>query len=167
MIATNNTIIESRREEVFHSYKSAIATNKRMFLEGNPKATSEAFADGWFRSEDLAVMHANGYVEVKDRLKDIIISGGENISSVEVEGILHRHEAVALAAVVAMKDEKWGEVPCAFIELKDGKSVTENEIISFCRDHLAGFKRPKKVVFGVLPKTATGKIQKYELRNNI
>ena len=92
---------------------------------------------------------------------------GENISSVEVEGILHRHEAVALAAVVAMKDEKWGEVPCAFIELKDGKSVTENEIISFCRDHLAGFKRPKKVVFGVLPKTATGKIQKYELRNNI
>ncbi|MDA9248673.1 AMP-binding protein [Amylibacter sp.] len=133
----------------------------------NPKATSEAFADGWFRSEDLAVMHANGYVEVKDRLKDIIISGGENISSVEVEGILHRHEAVALAAVVAMKDEKWGEVPCAFIELKDGKSVTENEIISFCRDHLAGFKRPKKVVFGVLPKTATGKIQKYELRNNI
>lgn len=133
----------------------------------NPKATSEAFADGWFRSEDLAVMHANGYVEVKDRLKDIIISGGENISSVEVEGILHRHEAVALAAVVAMKDEKWGEVPCAFIELKYGKSVTENEIISFCRDHLAGFKRPKKVVFGVLPKTATGKIQKYELRNNI
>ena len=123
----------------------------------NPKATSEAFADGWFRSEDLAVMHANGYVEVKDRLKDIIISGGENISSVEVEGILHRHEAVALAAVVAMKDEKWGEVPCAFIELKDGKSVTENEIISFCRDHLAGFKRPKKVVFGELPKTATCK----------
>ncbi|MDB4251221.1 AMP-binding protein [Amylibacter sp.] len=133
----------------------------------NPKATSEAFADGWFRSEDLAVMHSNGYVEVKDRLKDIIISGGENISSVEVEGILHRHEAVALAAVVAMKDEKWGEVPCAFIELKDGKSVTENEIISFCRDHLAGFKRPKRVIFGVLPKTATGKIQKYELRNNI
>lgn len=130
----------------------------------NPTATAEAFVDGWFRSEDLAVMHENGYVEVKDRLKDIIISGGENISSVEVEGVLHRHPAVALAAVVAMKDEKWGEVPCAFVELKDNASATEEELIAFCREHLAGFKRPKKVVFGELPKTATGKIQKYELR---
>jgi|TARA_B110000114_G_scaffold110693_1_gene116235 fatty-acyl-CoA synthase len=133
----------------------------------NPQATSEAFADGWFRSEDLAVMHANGYVEIKDRLKDIIISGGENISSVEVEGILHRHPSIALAAVVAMRDEKWGEVPCAFVELKDGASATEVEVINFCREHLAGFKRPKKVVFGDLPKTATGKIQKYELRGRI
>jgi len=121
--------------------------------------------DGWFRSEDLAVMHANGYVEVKDRLKDIIISGGENISSVEVESTLHRHPSVALASVVAMKDDKWGEVPCAFVELKAGETPSEDEIIDFCREHLAGFKRPKKVVFGELPKTATGKIQKYELRN--
>lgn len=131
----------------------------------NPEATKEAFADGWFRSEDLAVMHANGYVEVKDRLKDIIISGGENISSVEVESTLHRHPSVALASVVAMKDDKWGEVPCAFVELKAGETPSEDEIIDFCREHLAGFKRPKKVVFGELPKTATGKIQKYELRN--
>lgn len=133
----------------------------------NPDATAEAFADGWFRSEDLAVMHPNGYVEIKDRLKDIIISGGENISSVEVEGILHRHPSVSLAAVVAMKDEKWGEVPCAFVELKDGATVTEKEITDFCRDHLAGFKRPKRVIFGELPKTATGKIQKYELRASL
>jgi fatty-acyl-CoA synthase len=130
----------------------------------NPEATAEAFEGGWFHSGDLAVMHKNGYAQVKDRLKDIIISGGENISSVEVEGALHRHPAVALAAVVAKPDEKWGEVPCAFVELKAGATATEKEIIDFCRDHLAGFQRPKQVVFGELPKTATGKIQKFELR---
>jgi len=101
---------------------------------------------------------------VKDRLKDIIISGGENISSVEIEGALYRHPAVALAAVVAKPDDKWGEVPCAFIELKSGAAATEQEIIDFCRDNLASFKRPKQVIFGELPKTATGKIQKFELR---
>lgn len=133
----------------------------------NPQATAEAFDGGWFKSGDLAVMHGNGYAEVKDRLKDIIISGGENISSVEIESVLHRHPSVALAAVVAKPDEKWGEVPCAFIELKDGASATQDEIINFCREHLAGFKRPKHVIFGELPKTATGKIQKYELRQRV
>ena len=130
----------------------------------NIDATNEAFSDGWFRSGDLGVMHAGGYMEIKDRLKDIIISGGENISSVEIESVLHRHPAVALAAVVAKQDDKWGEVPCAFVELKDGAEATEDDIISFCREHLAGFKRPKHVIFGTLPKTATGKIQKFELR---
>ena len=129
-------------------------------------ATQATLSDGWLRSGDLGVMHAGGYMEVKDRLKDIIISGGENISSVEIESVLHRHPAVALAAVVARKDEKWGEVPCAYIELKDGASASEDEIIAFSRQHLAGFKRPKYVIFGTLPKTATGKIQKFELRNN-
>jgi len=133
----------------------------------NPEATAEAFAGGWFRTGDLAVMHPNGYVQVKDRLKDIIISGGENISSVEIEGALHRHPAVALAAVVAKPDDKWGEVPCAFVELKQGMTATEDEIIQFCRDLLAGFKRPKHVIFGELPKTATGKIQKFELRKQV
>ena len=133
----------------------------------NPEATAEAFEGGWFRTGDLAVMHPNGYAQVKDRLKDIIISGGENISSVEIEGALHRHPAVALAAVVAKPDDKWGEVPCAFVELKPGMSATEEEVIQFCRDHLASFKRPKQVVFGELPKTATGKIQKFELRKQL
>ena len=126
--------------------------------------TAKSLKDGWFHTGDLAVMHAQGYAEIKDRLKDIIISGGENISSVEIEGVLHKHPAVSLAAVVALPDEKWGEVPCAFLELLEGKSVSEIEIVTFCRSHLAGFKRPKKVIFGELPKTATGKIQKYELR---
>ena len=129
-------------------------------------ATDDTLSKGWLRSGDLGVMHAGGYMEVKDRLKDIIISGGENISSVEIESVLHRHPAVALAAVVAKKDEKWGEVPCAFIELKEGASATEDEIIAFAREHLAGFKRPKHVIFGTLPKTATGKIQKFELRSH-
>ncbi|MGC6530775.1 MAG: AMP-binding protein [Candidatus Puniceispirillaceae bacterium] len=132
----------------------------------DPDATAATLSDGWLRSGDLGVMHPGGYMEVKDRLKDIIISGGENISSVEIESVLHRHPAVALAAVVAKKDEKWGEVPCAFVELKDGMTATEDEIIAFARGHLAGFKRPKHVVFGTLPKTATGKIQKFELRNS-
>ena len=130
----------------------------------NEDATKDTLSDGWLRSGDLGVMHDGGYMEIKDRLKDIIISGGENISSVEIESVLHRHPAVALAAVVAQKDEKWGEVPCAFVELKEGAHATKDEIIAFCRDHLAGFKRPKEVIFGTLPKTATGKIQKFELR---
>ncbi len=130
----------------------------------NPEATAEAFEDGWFHSGDLAVMHPNGYAEIKDRLKDIIISGGENISSVDVEGALFKHPAISLAAVVARPDEKWGETPCAFVELKEGAETTELEIIAFCREHLAGFQTPKTVVFGELPKTATGKIQKFKLR---
>ena len=127
--------------------------------------TAASLKNGWFHTGDLAVMHPQGYAEIKDRLKDIIISGGENISSVEIEAVLHKHEAVSLAAVVALPDEKWGEVPCAFLELLDGATVTEGEIEVFCRANLAGFKRPKKVVFGELPKTATGKIQKFELRS--
>lgn len=130
----------------------------------NPKATAEAFNGGWYHSGDIAVCHPDGYIEVRDRLKDIIISGGENISSVEVEGVLHKHPAVSLAAVVARPDEKWGEHPAAFIELKPNQTATKTELIDFCRQHLAGFKRPKTVIFCDLPKTATGKIQKYELR---
>jgi fatty-acyl-CoA synthase len=130
----------------------------------NPKATQEAFAGGWFHSGDLAVMCPDGYVKVKDRSKDIIISGGENISSLEVEDALYRHPAVLSAAVVARPDEKWGETPCAFVELKEGAAATEKEIIDFCRERIAHFKVPKAVVFGPLPKTSTGKIQKFLLR---
>jgi fatty-acyl-CoA synthase len=130
----------------------------------NPKATQEAFAGGWFHSGDLAVMGSDGYVKVKDRSKDIIISGGENISSLEVEDALYRHPAVLSAAVVARPDEKWGETPCAFVELKESASVTEKEIIDFCRERIAHFKVPRSVVFGPLPKTSTGKIQKFLLR---
>ena len=132
----------------------------------NPKATEEAFAGGWFHTGDLAVVHSDGYVKIKDRSKDVIISGGENISSLEVEDVLYRHPAVIAAAVVAKPDEKWGEVPAAFIELKDGVQTTEAEIIEHCRAHLARFKVPKQVVFGELPKTSTGKIQKYVLRQH-
>jgi fatty-acyl-CoA synthase len=130
----------------------------------NEKATQEAFAGGWFHSGDLGVLHPDGYIKVKDRSKDIIISGGENISSLEVEDVLYRHPAVMAAAVVAMPNEKWGETPCAFIELKPGAAVTEQEIIAHCKQHLAGFKVPRAVVFDALPKTSTGKIQKFELR---
>jgi fatty-acyl-CoA synthase len=130
----------------------------------NPQATKDAFAGGYFHSGDLAVQHPNGYMQIADRAKDIIISGGENISSVEVEGVLMGHPDVNLAAVVAKPDEKWGEVPCAFIELKPGLQGDEAEMIAFARETLAGFKAPKKVVFQELPKTSTGKIQKFELR---
>ncbi len=130
----------------------------------NPKATAEAFEGGWFHSGDLAVMHPDGYVQIKDRAKDVIISGGENISSIEVEDVLFKHPAVAMAAVVAKADEKWGETPCAFVEVKPGASVTDQELIQFCRDNLARFKCPRHVVFGELPKTSTGKVQKFELR---
>jgi len=130
----------------------------------DPKATAEAFAGGWMHTGDLAVWHASNYIEIKDRKKDIIISGGENISSVEVEIALYKHPSTALAAVVARPDEKWGETPCAFVQLKPGASATEQEYLQWCRDNLAKFKVPKKVVFGNLPTTATGKIQKYVLR---
>jgi fatty-acyl-CoA synthase len=130
----------------------------------NPTATEEAFRGGWFHSGDLAVMHSDGYVKIKDRSKDVIISGGENISSQEVEDVLHGHPAVMLAAVVAQPDPKWGETPCAFVELKEGASATEAEIVEFCRARMARFKAPKTVVFGALPKTSTGKIQKFLLR---
>jgi fatty-acyl-CoA synthase len=130
----------------------------------NPQATDEAFAGGWFHTGDLAVMHADGYVEIKDRAKDIIISGGENISSLEVEEVLYRHPGVLEAAVVARPDEKWGETPCAFVTLKAAGSIDAAGLIAWCRDHLAHFKVPRTVVFGPLPKTSTGKIQKFELR---
>ncbi|MEA2914829.1 MAG: 3-(methylthio)propionyl---CoA ligase [Bradyrhizobium sp.] len=133
----------------------------------NEKATREAFAGGWFHTGDLGVLDETGYFIIKDRSKDIIISGGENISSIEVEDVLHKHPAVLFAAVVAKPDSKWGEVPCAFIELKDNASATEAEIIAFCRAQMPGFKTPKAVVFGPIPKTSTGKIQKFMLRNQV
>jgi fatty-acyl-CoA synthase len=133
----------------------------------NEKATREAFAGGWFHTGDLGVLDETGYVIIKDRSKDIIISGGENISSIEVEDVLHKHPAVLFAAVVAKPDSKWGEVPCAFIELKDNASATEAEIIAFCRAQMPGFKTPKAVVFGPIPKTSTGKIQKFMLRDQV
>lgn len=133
----------------------------------NPKATDEAFQGGWFHTGDLGVLTPDGYIRIKDRRKDIIISGGENISSIEVEDALYRHPAVAVAAVVAMPDPKWGEVPCAFVELREGASATEDEIVAHCRQLLAGFKVPKAVRFGELPKTSTGKIQKFQLRNAV
>ena len=128
------------------------------------EATEKSMEGGWFHSGDLAVTHPSGYIKIQDRSKDIIISGGENISSIEIENTISKHPAVSLAAVVAKPDEKWGETPCAFVELIEGKSSSEEEIITFCRETLAGFKLPKKVVFAPLPKTSTGKIQKFELR---
>ena len=131
----------------------------------NKEETEKSFENGWFHSGDLAVMHPDGYIQIKDRSKDIIISGGENISSVEVENVLARHPAVSLAAVVAKPDEKWGETPCAFIELNRGhEDTTADELIQYCKENMAGFKRPKFITFGELPKTSTGKIQKFELR---
>jgi len=149
------------------------ATMGEIFMRGNivvkgylknHGATEEAFAGGWFHSGDLGVMHPDGYIELKDRSKDIIISGGENISTIEVEDVLYRHPAVLEAAVVAKPDENWGETPCAFVTLKDGASADAAGIIAFCREHMARFKAPRHVVFGPLPKTSTGKIQKFVLR---
>ena len=131
----------------------------------NQEATDAAFEGEWFHTGDLAVAHPDGYIELKDRSKDIIISGGENISSIEVENALYRHPGVAAAAVVARPDAKWGETPCAFVELReDAGTVSEAELIAFCREKLAHFKAPKTVIFGALPKTSTGKIQKFALR---
>ena len=131
----------------------------------NETATEKAFLGGWFHTGDLGVMHPDGYIELKDRSKDIIISGGENISTIEVEDVLYQHPAVAEAAVVAKPDEKWGETPCAFVALKEETKCSEEELIQFCRDNLAHFKCPKKIVFAELPKTSTGKIQKFVLRD--
>jgi fatty-acyl-CoA synthase len=131
---------------------------------GNPAASAAAFAGGWFHSGDLAVRHPDGYIQLQDRSKDIVISGGENISSIEVEDVLYKHPAVQAAAVVARPDAKWGETPCAFLELKPGQAASPEEIIAWCRSHLASFKCPRHVVFAELPKTSTGKIQKFRLR---
>lgn len=133
----------------------------------NPEAGAKAFAGGWFHSGDLGVRHPDGYVEVKDRSKDIIISGGENISSLEIEEVLYRHPAILEAAVVAAPDEKWGEHPCAFIDLKSGLALSPEAVIEFCRNNMAHYKVPRTVIFGPLPKTATGKIQKYTLRRRV
>lgn len=133
----------------------------------NPTATAEAFEGGWFHTGDLGVWHADNYIELKDRSKDIIISGGENISTIEVEDVLYRHPKVLEAAVVARPDEKWGETPCAVVTLRAGMNATEREIIDFCRDNLAHFKCPKTVLFDTLPKTSTGKIQKFQLRERV
>ena len=144
-----------------------IALRGNLVMKGyyrNPEATAEAFQGGWFRSGDIAIQYPDGYLKITDRAKDIIISGGENVSSVEVEGVLMKHPAVSLCAVVAKPDDKWGEVPCAFVELKPGATVTADELIAHCRSQLAGFKCPKLVLFHDLPKTSTGKIQKFELR---
>lgn len=150
------------------------ATIGEVFMQGNlvmkgylknPDTTEKAFEGGWFHSGDLAVWHIDGYIEIKDRSKDIIISGGENISSIEVEDVLYRHPSVEEAAVVAMEHPKWGETPCAFVTLKPDEISTEHDIIEFCRDHMARFKVPTRVVFCDLPKTSTGKIRKYELRD--
>ncbi|MES2968955.1 MAG: AMP-binding protein [Pseudomonadota bacterium] len=144
-----------------------IAMRGNMVMKGyykNPDATRDAFKGGWFRTGDIAFQHPDGYIKITDRAKDIIISGGENVSSVEVEGVLMHHPAVLLCAVVAKPDDKWGEVPCAFVEVKPGATVTESELIAHCRARLAGFKTPKHILFAELPKTSTGKIQKFELR---
>jgi fatty-acyl-CoA synthase len=131
----------------------------------NKTATDKAFAGGWFHSGDLGVMHPDGYIQLKDRSKDIIISGGENISSIEVEDAIYKHPAVAAVAVVSKPDEKWGETPCAFIELKDGMAATSEELMSWCRNNLASYKCPRHIVFAEIPKTSTGKIQKFKLRD--
>jgi fatty-acyl-CoA synthase len=152
------------------------ATMGEVFMRGNivmrgylkdPEATGKAFAGGWFHTGDLGVCHPDGYVELKDRAKDIIISGGENISTIEVEGVLYRHPAVLEAAVVAKPDAQWGETPCAFVTLKEGAVASEADIIGFCRANMAHFKAPKDVIFGPLPKTSTGKIQKFVLRERL
>jgi fatty-acyl-CoA synthase len=130
----------------------------------NKKSTDAAFAGDWFHTGDLGVMHPDGYIQLKDRSKDIIISGGENISSIEVEDALYKHPAVAAAAVVAKPDDKWGESPCAFVELKLGAQATGDELVAWCKTHLAGYKVPRHFVFAEIPKTSTGKIQKFKLR---
>ncbi len=130
----------------------------------NKSASEKAFAGGWFHSGDLGVIYPDGYVQLKDRSKDIIISGGENISSIEVEDALYKHPAVQAAAVVAKPDEKWGETPCAFVELKPGQSASQDDLIAWCRQNLAAYKCPRHIVFAELPKTSTGKIQKFKLR---
>jgi fatty-acyl-CoA synthase len=133
----------------------------------NKKGSDAAFAGGWFHSGDLGVIHEDGYIQLKDRSKDIIISGGENISSIEVEDVLYKHPAVAAAAVVAMADDKWGETPCAFVEFNEDQHTDAEELNSWCRDHLASFKVPRRFVFETIPRTSTGKIQKFVLREKV
>ena len=145
-----------------------IAMRGNIVMKGylkSPQATAKAFADGWFWTGDLAVLHPDGYLEIRDRSKDIIISGGENISSIEIEKVLFEHPAIVAAAVVAQPDDQWGESPCAFVELASGRNATEAQLLAHCGARLAGFKRPKRVVIGALPKTSTGKIKKHELRD--
>ncbi|CAO3417977.1 acyl-CoA synthetase [Azospirillum argentinense] len=165
MVADPNTLQPTRKDGV---------TMGEIFMRGNtvmkgylknPRATQEAFSGGWFHTGDLGVWHPDGYIELKDRSKDIIISGGENISTIEVESVLYKHPDIVEAAVVARPDEKWGETPCAFVTVKEGKQLTEAEVIAYCREHLAHFKCPRTIVFTALPKTSTGKIQKYVLRD--
>ena len=163
------TVLDKYQKEIPKDGKTLgeIAIRGNSVMKGyykNPAATIEAFSGGFFHSGDIAMMHDDNYIQIADRAKDIIISGGENVSSVEVEGVLMSHPAVMLCAVVAKVDNKWGEVPCAFVELKEGLNVTEEELIAFARNQLAGFKTPKHVFFQDLPKTSTGKIQKFELR---
>ncbi|MBT4285002.1 MAG: AMP-binding protein [Rhodobacteraceae bacterium] len=163
------TVLDKNQKEIPKDGKTLgeIAIRGNSVMKGyykNPAATIEAFSGGFFHSGDIAMMHDDNYIQIADRAKDIIISGGENVSSVEVEGVLMSHPAVMLCAVVAKVDNKWGEVPCAFVELKEGLNVTEEELIAFARNQLAGFKTPKHVFFQDLPKTSTGKIQKFELR---
>ena len=133
----------------------------------NPSASEEAFRGGWFHSGDLAVRHPDGYIQIKDRSKDIIISGGENISSLEIENALFRHPDIIDAAVVALPDEKWGETPCAFVTVREGRELDPAAVIAYCRENLAHFKCPTKVIFGPIAKTSTGKVQKYKLRDQI
>jgi fatty-acyl-CoA synthase len=133
----------------------------------NKAASAAAFAGGWFHSGDLGVIHPDGYIQLKDRSKDIIISGGENISSIEVEDALYKHPAVSVVAVVAKPDEKWGETPCAFVELKTGTNASAEELIAWCRKNLAAYKCPRTIVFAEIPKTSTGKLQKFKLREKV
>jgi fatty-acyl-CoA synthase len=168
-VATHLRVVDDRMRDV----PADGASMGEVVMRGNnvmkgyfadPEATAEAFAGGWFHSGDLGVVHPDGYIELLDRKKDIIISGGENISTIEVEHALVKHPAVLECAVVAMPHPKWGEVPKAFVSLKPGAVLTERELVDFCREHLAGFKCPKAVEFTELPKTSTGKIQKFRLR---
>jgi fatty-acyl-CoA synthase len=168
-VATHLRVVDERMKDV----PADAATMGEVVMRGNnvmagyyedPEATAEAFRGGWFHSGDLGVMHSDGYIELRDRKKDIIISGGENISTIEVEHTVVKHPAVLECAVVSMPHDKWGEVPKAFVALRPGATATEQEIIDFCREHIAHFKCPKTVAFGELPKTSTGKIQKFRLR---
>ena len=166
------TVLDDRMQQVPWDGETVgeIMARGNVVMKGylkNPEETAKAFKGGYFHSGDIAFQHPDGYIKITDRAKDVIISGGENVSSVEVEDVLMHHPAVALCAVVAKPDEKWGEVPCAFVELKEGAKVTEDELIAHTRAQLAGFKTPKKVVFTELPKTSTGKIQKFELRKMV
>jgi fatty-acyl-CoA synthase len=165
MIATSDTMAPTPADgETIGELMVRGNTVMKGYLK-NPDASTQAFRGGWFHTGDLGVMHPSGYIEIKDRSKDIIISGGENISSLEVEEALYRHPAVMEAAVVAKPDDTWGETPCAFVSLKPGtEDITADAIIAWCRENLAHYKCPRRVVFGDLPKTSTGKIQKFVLR---